>query len=273
MTDKTIAEAVDEASIIHPIWPAPDHIYAGVTTRIGGYSDQPFKQGNMANHVGDDPRHVEKNRQRLADYEAQRCGDELHWQWLEQSHSNHCVEIHQSQARPLVADAVITASSMTNCVVMTADCLPILLTNAEGNQVAAIHAGWRGLAQGIISNTVSLFRQSLKVKKIPPSPIYAWLGPAIGPNSFEVGDDVKQAFASQAHHSKLNYPLAFTPHGNKKHLADLYQLATLELNLNDIHHVYGGGFCTFRETERFFSYRRASSTGRMASYIYRRDKP
>lgn len=273
MTNKTIAEPIDETSIIRPIWPAPDHIHAGVTTRIGGYSEQAFEQGNMANHVGDDPGHVEKNRQRLADYEAQRCGKELHWQWLEQSHSDHCVEIHQSQVRPIAADAVITASSMTNCVVLSADCLPILLTNAEGSQVAAIHAGWRGLAKGIISNTASLFRQSLKVKKIPSSPIYAWLGPAIGPNSFEVGDDVKQAFARQDHHSQLNYPLAFTPHGDKKYLADLYQLATLELHHNDIHHVYGGGFCTFRESERFFSYRRSSSTGRMASYIYRRDKP
>ena len=138
--------------------------------------------------------------------------------------------------------------------------------------MAAIHAGWRGLAKGIISNTATLFRQSLKMKKIPSSPIYAWLGPAIGPNSFEVGDDVKQAFASKVIIANLT-TARFYPHGDKEYLADLYQLATLELHHNDIHHVYGGGFCTFRESERFFSYRRSSSTGRMASYIYRRDKP
>ena len=273
MTSESLTELVNDVSIIRPIWPAPDHIYAGVTTRIGGHSYKPFEQGNMAKHVGDDPSQVEKNRQRLAEHEAQHCGGKLDWQWLEQRHSNHCVEIHHSQARPIAADAVITASSMTNCVVMTADCLPILLTNAEGSQVAAIHAGWRGLAQGIISNTVSLFRQSLKAKKIASSLIYAWLGPAIGPNHFEVGEEVKQAFASQDHHSQLNYPLAFTPHGDKKYLADLYQLATLELHHNEIHHVYGGGFCTFQESERFFSYRRSSHTGRMASFIYRRNKP
>lgn len=272
MTNNPQTEYKKVAPIIRPIWPAPDHIYAGVTTRFNAETDKLYQQGNIAHHVGDDQHCVDQNRKILTENEELVSGATLNWQWLDQHHGNHCVEIDRAKTNPLAADAVITSSPMTSCVVMSADCLPILLTDAEGRQVAAMHAGWRGLANGIVSNTLALFRQALITKGFPPSPIYAWLGPAIGPDHFEVGSDVKQAFCQKKHHVDLNYQQAFTPINDSKYLADLYQLATLELHYCGIHHVYGGGFCTYCETERFFSYRRSHPTGRMASYIYRTNR-
>ena len=254
---------IPPADIIRPIWPAPPQVIAGVSTRIGGYSQAPFDQFNLAQHVNDNANHVANNRTRLAQCENTA---EQQWQWLEQTHSTDIVTLNSVQSNPLPADAALTSKPNIICTVLTADCLPILLCDVQGTRVAAIHAGWRGLANGIISNSINAFCNSLPA--IKSQQIYAWLGPAIGPDYFEVGSEVKEAFIHANTASIELYEQAFTKKTNNKYWADIYQLATIALNTCGVHHIYGGGFCTARESERFYSYRREAQTGRMASYIY-----
>ena len=247
---------------IKPIWPAPAHIIAGVTTRSGGCSQAPFNSLNLAQHVGDKADDITNNREQLALFEN---NSPQQWQWLEQTHSTTITEVNQVQSQPLYADAAFTSQRNTVCTVMTADCLPILLCDAQGTRVAAIHAGWRGLANGIISNSIKAFCHQLPA--IKSQQVYAWLGPAIGPDHFEVGAEVKDAFVNDTATGQLN-AAAFEPQANNKYKADIYQLATIALNACGVHHIYGGGFCTVCESERFYSYRREAQTGRMATYIY-----
>lgn len=278
-------------NIIRPIWPAPAHIIAGVTTRNDGFSDAPFDSFNLAEHVGDNIEAVAKNRMLLATAisgEQNNHPGPQQWQWLEQTHSTHAVHIESVQAQAIAADASITSNHGVVCTVLTADCLPILLCDATGSHIAAIHAGWRGLAGGIVKNTVRALFESINANSInnsaedtknnPQPTIYAWLGPAIGPDHFEVGEDVKAAFllamdsmvlSSSKNQSPAEaYQQAFHSTGKNKYLADIYQLASIALNAAGVNHIYGGGFCTACEEKRFFSYRRNNVSGRMASFIF-----
>jgi YfiH family protein len=234
-----------------PDWPAPANIHAATTLRTGGVSGGAYAGLNPAMHVGDDAELVKQNRQIIKELLA-LPGDPV---WLEQIHSNRAVPAVASE--PLQqADASYTAESGVVCAVLTADCLPLLVCSADGSEVAAIHAGWRGLLAGVIGNTVSAIRNS---------DLFVWLGPAIGPDCFEVGAEVRNAFLEKS----AAFMTAFKQQDNGKWLADIYQLARIDLAMLGIDKVYGGGFCTVTEQERFYSYRRDKQTGRMATLIWR----
>lgn len=219
-----------------------------MTTRAGGVSGAPWASLNLGDHVGDDPVDVAANRARLRQQLPAEPG------WLKQVHSATAVE---AGAGLLEADAAFTRRVETVCAVLTADCLPVLFCDRAGSVVAAAHAGWRGLAGGVLEASVAAMQ-------VPPGEIMAWMGAAIGPQAFEVGDDVRQTFIAQ-HPDAAE---AFLQHAPGKWLADIYQLARIRLNHAGVLAVYGGGRCTFKETGSFFSYRRDGVTGRMASLIW-----
>ncbi|HAC68811.1 MAG TPA: peptidoglycan editing factor PgeF, partial [Pseudomonas sp.] len=220
-----------------------------VTTRAGGVSQPPFASFNLGSHVSDDPAAVAENRRRLG--EALGCQPA----WLEQVHGTDVVEA--DPARVLCADAAWTETPGVAVTMMTADCLPALFCRRDGSRVAAAHAGWRGLAGGVLEAAAA----SLEVA---PAEVLVWLGPAIGPASFEVGVEVREAFIAQ--HAEAER--CFMARGGDKYLGDLYALARLRLAAQGITAVYGGGFDTFADHQRFFSYRRAPRTGRFASLIW-----
>ena len=244
-----------------PDWPAPANIHAATTLRTGGVSQDTYFSLNPATHVSDDTDRVRQNRQiirEMLDLPAEPV-------WLDQIHSNRAVKAENPPCPPLQkggrgdlqqADASYTNESGVVCAVMTADCLPLLVCSADGAQVAAIHAGWRGLLAGVISNTVVAMQQRN---------LLVWLGPAIGPDCFEVGTEVRDAFLEK--YAEFNN--AFKEKSNDKWLADIYLLARIELAALGITKVYGGTNCTFTEHERFYSYRRDIQTGRMATLIWR----
>jgi YfiH family protein len=220
---------------------------------MGGVSERAFASLNSALHVGDDPEHVKQNRQTISAMlvlPAEPC-------WLQQVHSNIAVEC-STILPPMQADACYTRAAGVVCAVMTADCLPVLVCAEDGSAIAAIHAGWRGLHTGIISNTLAA---------MPKQNYLVWLGPAIGPNCFEVGSEVREAFVEKS----SDYLSAFKGQAHSKWLADIYQLARVELVMLGIAEskIYGGGFCTMTEAEHFYSYRRDQQTGRMATLIWR----
>jgi YfiH family protein len=218
-----------------------------MTTRQGGVSDAPWASLNLGDHVGDAPDRVAVNRGRLREHlPAEPC-------WLKQVHSARIVPAATGVPE---ADAAFSRQPHTVCAVLTADCLPVLLCDRAGSVVAAAHAGWRGLADGVLEASVAAMQT-------PPDELLIWLGAAIGPAAFEVGDDVREAFMAQ--HAETT--VAFVPHRGKW-LADLYQLARIRLAHMGVHAVYGGGRCTFSEAGTFFSYRRDGVTGRMASLIW-----
>jgi YfiH family protein len=234
-----------------PDWPAPANIHAATTLRTGGVSLGTFSSLNPATHVSDDNERVRQNRQiirSMLDLPAEPL-------WLEQIHSNRAVKAVKT-ALLEQADASYSNESGVVCAVMTADCLPLLVCSTDGVQIAAIHAGWRGLLAGVITNTVVAMQQQ---------DLLVWLGPAIGPDCFEVGPEVREAFLEKS----LTFNDAFKRQSNGKWLADIYQLARIELAALGIVNVYGGTHCTFTEHERFYSYRRESQTGRMATLIWR----
>lgn len=250
----------DDLHLIRADWPAPAHVHAVVSTRRGGVSLSPWDSLNLGTHVGDDPAHVRENRSRLL-AALRAIAPAQGPQWLNQVHGTTVVEAEVDAGRRVVfvpdADAVATRTPGLPCVVMTADCLPVFFTDRAGRRVAAAHAGWRGLCDGVLESTLSTFAQ--------PSDVMAWLGPAIGPEAFEVGDEVRAAFL-QRHAEAEAY---FRPSPNAgRWLADIYGLARLRLILAGIGSVHGGGFCTVADRERFFSYRRDGQTGRMASVIW-----
>ncbi|MBA1259361.1 peptidoglycan editing factor PgeF [Pseudomonas oryzihabitans] len=237
------------ADWLRPDWPAPVGVQACVTTRAGGVSQAPFDSFNLGNHVGDDPAAVAENRRRLG--QALGCRPA----WLEQVHGTAVVEADPT--RVLQADAAWTATPGIAVTMMTADCLPALFCRRDGSRVAAAHAGWRGLAGGVLEAAAA----SLEVA---PAEVLVWLGPAIGPASFEVGVEVREAFVAQ--HAEAER--CFVARGGDKYLGDLYTLARLRLAAQGITAVHGGGFDTFADEERFFSYRRGARTGRFASLIW-----
>jgi YfiH family protein len=239
---------------IVPDWPAPSGVHALVTTRAGGVSVGPYTSMNLAAHVGDDAVSVAENRRRLiVDMGTQLTAEP---RWLTQVHGVRVVDASVA-LDGVEADAAVAKAPGVACAVLTADCLPLLLCDAGGTAVAAAHAGWRGLAGGVIEATV-------RAMPAAPERLLAYLGPAIGPLSFEVGPEVREAFL--AHSAEASS--AFVDRGEGKFLADLYRLATQRLNALGVTRVFGGGRCTFREAAHFFSYRRDKATGRMASLIW-----
>jgi len=244
------SSTLDRLDFIYPKWPTPENVKSISTTRLGGVSSGVFTSNNLALHVEDDSKAVEENRKNL----VKQCKLPDSPKWLTQTHSTIAADYSAAQCE---ADASYTNSAKQVCVVMTADCLPILLCDRKGGQVAAVHAGWRGLLNGIIENTLDRFNGD-------KSEILAWLGPAISQVAFEVGREVYDAFTKQ-NDDAVNH---FKPIENNKYLADIYGLARLRLNLAGVTSVYGGEFCTFTDEERFYSYRRDGACGRMASLIW-----
>lgn len=232
-----------------PDWPAPAGVKACVTTRAGGVSLAPFDSLNLGDHVDDSPEAVAENRRRLTDYFSIRPA------WLKQVHG--IAVAHADPRVTATADASWTATPGIACTAMTADCLPALFCDRAGTRVAAAHAGWRGLAAGVLEATLD----SLAVA---PEEVLVWLGPAIGPQAFEVGPEVRETFIQQLPEAVE----AFIPSQNAgKFMADIYKLARLRLAARGVTAVYGGGFCTVSDP-RFFSYRRAQRTGRFASLVW-----
>lgn len=235
---------------IEPDWPAPPGIRAVSTLRLGGTSSGPYASLNLGHHVGDDADRVRANRRRL---QRELClpAEPV---WLQQVHGTRIVDA----ANPLdgIADGSIASQHGLVCAVMTADCLPILLCSNDGELVAAVHGGWRGLAAGVLTAAV---------EALGTTELAAWLGPAIGPGAFQVGDDVRLAFAHR--HAGLNE--AFRPAGDGRWLADIYAIARSQLTNLGVRACYGGGLCTYSDSKRFFSYRRDGTTGRMATLIWR----
>lgn len=242
-----------------PDWPAPPNVSAIVTTRTGGVSQSPYHSLNLALHVGDERAAVIRNRQLL----AEKLPQALQWQWLEQVHSNKVFRANSSQSA-VTADGLITATPGIACCVLTADCLPVLFAATDGSEIAIAHAGWRGLASGIIANTV-------RAMSVPPEQLLVWLGPAIGPCHFEVGAEVRDGFQQAWAESISANEIArcFEPvPGTEKFMANLYTLARLQLNTLGVTRISGGGDCTFCAPEKFYSYRRSAQTGRLLSMIY-----
>lgn len=239
---------------IQPDWPVAPQVRAFTTTRAGGCSQGAFASLNLASHVGDDPGRVEVNRAHLR--QALALPGEP--RWLDQVHGTEVLELIDPHAgsNPC-ADASVTRMPGQVCVILTADCLPVLLCERDGRAVAAVHAGWRGLAAGIIEQTLTRLKE-------PPARLAAWLGPAIGPTAFEVGAEVRAAFldADPTAHQ------AFVPSPAGRWLADLYTLAGQRLRRAGVQMITGGGFCTFSDPGRFYSYRRDGQTGRIASLIW-----
>lgn len=237
---------------IIPDWPAPQRVQACSTTRHGGVSVAPWDSLNLGAHVGDNEVHVMQNRQRLTDAQLPAMP-----QWLNQIHGLDVARLPADERVPN-ADAAITRMSGVVCAVMTADCLPVLFCSDDGSEVAAAHAGWRGLCNGVLENTLAQFH-------CPADNIHAWLGPAIGPQAFEVGAEVRDAF--MRHDAQAD--LAFRPVGNK-YFADIWQLARQRLQAAGVRSISGSQRCTFTESANFFSFRRNGITGRMATLIWLR---
>ena len=214
---------------IVPEWPAPERVRAFVTTRAGdGVTDS-------AQHLPSQPL------------------------WLKQVHGVEVVDADAwSASTPPTADAAIARTPGRVCVVFTADCMPLFVCDEAGEEVAAAHAGWRGMAAGVIENTVASFHA-------PPGRLLAWMGPTIGPTAFEVGPEVREAFMN----ADPRAGAAFAPHREGKYLADLYALARQRLARSGVERIFGGEFCTYTDTERFFSYRREKKSGRMGAFIWR----
>ncbi len=236
---------------LRPDWPASARICAGTSGRAGGVSRGAYASLNLATHVGDDPAAVAENRRRLRLDLA--LPSEPHW--LEQVHG--CAVVTAAPAEEeCQADASVATLPGQVCAVLTADCLPVLFCDRAASRVAAAHAGWRGLRAGVLEQTVARLGE--------PAELMAWLGPAIGPQAFEVGEEVRTAFVEQQPAAAA----AFVPSPAGRWLADLYLLARQRLAAVGVTAVYGGHWCTHGDAERFYSYRRDGTTGRMASLIW-----
>lgn len=240
-------------NVIKPIWPAPHQVKAYTTLRTGGVSPPPYDSFNLAFHTGDEKTNVEKNRENLKKL-LNLPSEPI---WINQTHSTITRKAEPGN-RDKEADAAYTDEKNCICIVLTADCLPILICNKQGTHCAAVHAGWRGLADGVIES-------ALQAMNLPAEDLLVWLGPAIGPNHFEVKEDVRNKFLEKNGESSA----AFHSLKNGAYLANLYLLAKIRLEKAGIQDIYGGGFCTFSESNDFFSYRRdGEKTGRMATLIY-----
>lgn len=234
-------------------WPAPRGIVAGTTCRAGGVSDGPYESLNLGAHVGDRRECVAENRKRFVD----ACGLPGEPEWLSQVHGT--VVRAPGDDPAAAADAAIGRQPGDVCAVLTADCLPILLCSTDGREFAAVHAGWRGVAAGVVAATVARMDSA-------PEDLVAWLGPAISQPAFEVGDEVRAAFMA----GDEGAAAAFGRNAAGRWQADLYALARRRLAAAGVDAVYGGGRCTVGEPDLFFSYRRDGECGRMATFVFRR---
>lgn len=248
-----------EMHCITPDWPAPANVRSNITTRVGGVSLPPYASNNFGLHVGDNPEHVAANRAQLAAH----LGLKNTPQWLEQIHG---VKVVNAKTDGVVrtADGSYSNQVQHSCLVMTADCLPILLCDKQGTQVAALHCGWRSLAKGICARGIQKF-------SVPPSEIMVYLGPAISQSHFEVGVEVLEAFFKMARNQQHadQIAAAFISAQRPLHFyADIYALARAELNALGVTSIYGGDYCTYTDESRFYSYRRDKTTGRMANLIW-----
>jgi len=241
---------------ITPDWPAPPRVHAFVTTRSGGVSEGEYASMNLGASSGDDPDKVARNRAIARDHLP---SDPF---YLAQVHgADVATPGPDAGAGPRgpapKADAAVTGAADTVCVVLTADCMPVFFTNADGARIGVAHAGWRGLAAGVLESTVAAMGGE-------PGDLIAWMGPAIGPDAFEVGPEVREAFVG----ADPAAAAAFRAHRPGKFMADLYTLARRRLARAGVRRIHGGGFCTYHERERFFSYRRVRQSGRMGAFIW-----
>ena len=235
-----------------PDWNAPARVRAFVTTRAGGVSRGEYASMNLGNHSGDEPESVARNR-RIA-------GERLPGapRWMAQVHGNGVADLDRlADGEVPRADAATLGVPGRVGVVLTADCMPLFFCDAAGTRVGVAHAGWRGMAAGVIENTV-------RAMGAAPADVMAWMGPAIGPGAFEVGPEVREAFVAV----DAGAAEAFVAHKPGKYMADLYTLARQRLARAGVARVFGGGFCTYREADRFFSYRREQKSGRMGAFIW-----
>lgn len=239
------------AGFLVPEWPAPAGVRATVTTRAGGVSSGPWASFNLASHVGDDPAAVAENRRRL------RTALDLPSEpsWLQQVHEHAVARL--PGPLPEAADAAVVFGRGPVCAVLVADCLPVFLASRDGDRVGVAHAGWRGLAAGVVEATVVALG-------CDPARLVAWLGPAIGPRAFEVGEEVRAAFTDR----DAGAAALFHPCRAGRWLADLPALARRRLMACGVASVHGGGTCTVSDAARFYSYRRDGVTGRMAALAW-----
>ena len=238
---------------IYPNWPASENIKALTTTRENGVSQPPYDRFNLATHVGDNLKNVQANRDKLID-ELNLPSEPI---WLNQTHSNKVIDLNDFTSNDADGSYVnVTKTPPPICTVLTADCLPILICNKQGTEIAALHAGWKGLFNGIIESGISTFKSA-------PEDLLIWFGPAMSANVYEVGEEVREQFIT------LNPQLeiAFKPKQHK-YLMDIYLIAKQKLNALGVNNIYGGDLCTFSAEKQFFSYRRDNETGRMASLIW-----
>jgi hypothetical protein len=250
---------MNKPEFIYPDWPVPPFVKALTTTRDGGFSLGPYASFNLSARTGDDPAHVRSNRELLREA-AQLPSEPL---WLSQVHGKRIIDAFEAGPGE-EADGCITSTPGVVCAVLTADCLPIFLCDRRGSRVGVLHAGWRGLAAGIIE-------EGLRKMQVPTGNMLAWLGPAIGPSAYEVGEDVRQAFVAQDPKAEA----AFTPVPGRRDFwfADMYGLAHKRLRDQGVHDIHGGLRCTYRERNLFYSYRRDGGCGRMASLIWLAKRP
>lgn len=268
MSHPASAPSPPEPLVLRPSWPAPARVGACVTLRPGGVSGGAYASLNLAAHVGDAVAAVAENRRRLA--AALRLPAPPNW--LRQVHGATVLELDVERAPaeasglgpapgaadgPGGADGAVTSVAGVVCAVLTADCLPVLLADRAGRRVGVAHAGWRGLAAGVLPAAVAALGS-------PPEDVLAWLGPGIGAAAFEVGDEVRRAFDAAG----FDTAAAFAANAHGRWQADLYTLAAQSLRAAGVGAVFGGGFCTFREADRFFSHRREAPCGRMATLIW-----
>lgn len=237
---------------ITPEWPVPAHVRSAFTLRTGGVSRAPFNALNTAQHVGDDPAAVQENRRRVREVLSVPAEPV----WLEQVHGVGVADLDKGLPTG-PADAAVTRTPGRVCVIQVADCMPVLFASQSGDVVGAAHAGWRGLAHGVLESTV-------RAMNVAPSQVVAWLGPAIGPAHFEVGDEVRAAFMDRDAQASE----AFTINARGRWQCDLYMLARQRLRALGVQHISGGGWCTYADADRFFSFRRERTCGRMAALIW-----
>lgn len=240
---------------IRPIWPLPPQVRSLITTRLGGVSEAPYAAMNLGMHVGDRPESVRTNREllrRTAELPAEPV-------WLAQVHGTAVLELKAAPAAVPSADGAVTSTPGVVLGILTADCLPILLADETGDRIGALHAGWRGLAGGIVRTGIETMRR-------PPARLHAYLGPGIGAAAYEVGEEVREAFLCRLPTAEACFVLS--PRG--RWLADMYGLARLFLGEAGLHEerIHGGRYCTYTDAARFFSYRREGVTGRMATLIW-----
>ena len=247
---------MNDPSLLDFDWPLPAGVHAAFTTRLGGVSPSPWDSFNLAAHVGDDPVHVAANRTRLRELlklDAEPA-------WLNQVHEIAVRNVDGAQFSPIpfTADAAVSSGAGAACVVMVADCLPVLFCSRDGQRVGAAHAGWRGLVAGVLESTVAAMG-------VPGYELRAWLGPAISQNHFEVGDEVREAFVN----SDRAAISRFRMNTRGRWQADLAGLARLRLASLGVSDISGGNWCTYADREQFYSHRRDKKGGRMAALIWR----